>query len=408
MASANNQDLAALQKAASDLAGLMATFEAERKEAKGVTSATLEKLEAMQKQVDTFEKKINDKVASEAETEEPLLDVFKQNASIKRLMDVKSGNAKIELTAPQVHRLVNQYNMSRKTVISSSSSGLGSGTIGYAASGVLQIDRLPGITMEARQALVVRDQFVARPTNLPKIDFVKVTTPLGPASPQQETVIKQESQLSLASASEMVQTLAIWVPASKQLLTDLEELLAFVQDSLPYYVNLLEDQQFLNGDATGENLHGIVPQAAAFNTGLLGSSYTKIDIIGHAIQQIAMANEVPPTFVAMNTQDYWNMVMTKDSYGRYILGDPNSPYVGKVWGLTPVPTNSMTAGKFLVGSGDPAVATIRDRMDMALDISTEHLDYFARNMIAIRCEKRTCMIVRRPNAFVTGSFTTSP
>lgn len=401
-----DKDLELLQKTAKDLEGLLATLTTENKGLKASQSETLEKAQAMQTQIDALEKKLTDKVASEAKDAEPLVEVFKANKSIERIMQSKSGNARIELSDRDSMRILNGWQ--EKTVIASSSSGLGGGTIGYAATGVLQIDRLPGITAEARQRNVVRSQFVARPTLLPKIDFVRVATPLGPASPQLETFSKLESQLKVDSVSELVQTLAIWVPASKQLLDDLNELMTFIQDSLPYYVNLLEDQQFLNGDATGQNLHGIVPQAAPFTASLLGSSYTKIDIIGRAIQQIAQANEVPPTFVALNSKDYWDIKLTKDGFGHYLLGDPGSPWAGKIWGLTPVETNSMASGKFLVGNGDPACATIRDRMDLAIDISTEHSDYFARNLIAIRCEKRTCMVVRRPNAFVQGSMTTSP
>lgn len=407
MSTQANTDLQALQTTALELKNLMATLTAENKELKSARSSDLEKLDAIQKQLDAQEKKYADRVAADAEVAEPLEEVFRANDSIKRLLDTKTGGAKVHLKPEHTHKLFNP-GLERKTVISSSSSGLGGGTIGYATSGVLQIDRLPGITTEARQTLSVRNMFVARPTALPKIDFVKVTNPLGPASPQQETLQKQESQLTLASASELVQTLAIWVPASRQLLDDLTELMGFIQDSLPYYVNLLEDQQFLNGDATGQNLHGIVPQALAFNTALLGSSYTKLDIIGHAIQQITGINEVAPDFVALNSKDYWDIRMTKDGFGRYLLGDPGSPYQGTIWGLRPVMTNSMNVGKFLVGSGNPAVATIRDRMDITIDISTEHQDYFTKNLIAIRCEKRTCMITRRPNAFVTGSLTTSP
>jgi HK97 family phage major capsid protein len=65
-------------------------------------------------------------------------------------------------------------------------------------------------------------------------------------------------------------------------------------------------------------------------------------------------------------------------------------------------------GSFLVGSGSPVAAEIRDRMEMTVEISTEHSDYFTRNLVAIRAEKRLALITKRPNSFVTGTFTTSP
>lgn len=57
----------------------------------------------------------------------------------------------------------------RKTTITEAAAG-------FQTTGVLQIDRIAGITEEARQVLTVRDALYARPTNLALVDFVKVGT----------------------------------------------------------------------------------------------------------------------------------------------------------------------------------------------------------------------------------------
>ena len=36
------------------------------------------------------------------------------------------------------------------------------------------------------------------------------------------------------------------------------------------------------------------------------------------------SKEIDPTFVILNTNDWWALALTKDSFGRYILGDPSS------------------------------------------------------------------------------------
>jgi hypothetical protein len=38
-------------------------------------------------------------------------------------------------------------------------------------------------------------------------------------------------------------------------------------------------------------------------------------------------------------------------------------------------------------------------------ISTENADDFEKNMISIRCEERLALAVKRPEAFIYGSFT---
>jgi HK97 family phage major capsid protein len=68
------------------------------------------------------------------------------------------------------------------------------------------------------------------------------------------------------------------------------------------------------------------------------------------------------------------MRLQKDAFGRYILGDPQTAVRPSLFGLDVVPTTSITLGTFLVGSGNPVAAEIRDRMDMTVEISTENQD----------------------------------
>lgn len=45
---------------------------------------------------------------------------------------------------------------------------------------------------------------------------------------------------------------------------------------------------------------------------------------------------------------------------------------------------------------------------MQIEFSTEHQDFFTRNLVAVRGEKRVVLVVRRPNSYISGSFTASP
>jgi HK97 family phage major capsid protein len=221
---------------------------------------------------------------------------------------------------------------------------------------VLQIERIPGIVPEPRRDLKIRNVLPSRPTSLQVVDFVKVTTPPGIASPAPENTTKAENFVGFTSYSERIKTIATWQPASKQILDDFAELSGYIETSLPYYVDLAEELGLLAGDGTGENLHGILPQATAFNTGLLvpASGWTRIDIIGRAIQQLMNAYELTPTFVVLNPTDWWALRMTKDSLGRYIIGDPqNGQDVPRLFDLDVVWTPSMTQGTFLVGTVIP-------------------------------------------------------
>ena len=191
----------------------------------------------------------------------------------------------------------------------------------------------------------------------------------------------------------------------------LADLASFLQNSLKYYVDAAEEQQMLSGDGTAENLHGILPQASAFNASSLVPSkgWNFIDIVGRAVEQITAAKELQPTFVALHPNDWWSMRLQKDSLGRYILGDPQQPSpTMNLFGLDVVATTNIAPFTFLIGSGNSAAIEIRDRLELVFEISTEHLDYFAKNLVACRAEKRLALIVRRPGSFLTGTFSTSP
>jgi HK97 family phage major capsid protein len=356
------------------------------------------KLSDMQKQLDGLDLKLADKhvpgVASKG-----IKSILEENDAFNRLIHDRRGSAVLTLTAENAPHM-----FERKTTITSSG-------VGWMTTGVLPIERIPEITTEARRRLVVRDALYARPTTFQVVDFVKVTSPMTIASPVAEASLKPENAVTFASTSERVKTVATWIPASKQILEDMTELAGFLQTSLSFYVDLAEEIQLLSGDGTGENLHGLIPQATSFNTGLLvpGSGWTRLDVIGRAIQQLMAAAELPPTFVILHPNDWWALRLTKDNFGRYIIGDPQEGQdVPRLFDLEVIHTPSIAAGQFLIGSGDPAASEIRDRMQLQVEVSTEHQDFFIKNLVAVRAEKRLALVTKRPGSYVTGTLNSSP
>jgi HK97 family phage major capsid protein len=364
---------------------------------KTYTGRVLKDQRDMQKQLDGIDARLADRHVAQP-TQKSALDMLKENEDVSRLIRDRKGHVVLSFKGEEVTELMEQ-----KTTIALSGQSI-------ATPGVVTIERMPGIVLEARRRLTIRQLLTARPTTAGLIYYVKVNSPLTVASPQVETYAKTENAVTFTVGQATVKTIATWIPASKQALDDVTELDGFLRASLPYYVNRLEETQLLSGDGQGENLNGLITQSTAFNTALLNATdgWTRIDQIGAAIEQIALIDEVPPSFVALNPHDLWQMRRTKDNFGRYILGDPQSVGSPTIWDLTPVSTNSVVAGTFLVGGGDPAQCEIRDRMEMQVEISTEHADYFTRNLIAIRAEKRLALIVQRPQSFIHGTFSTSP
>jgi HK97 family phage major capsid protein len=352
---------------------------------------------AMQKQLDVIDLRSQDRhVGGSLGGAELLKKTLQENESVAALLHNRRGRAIVSFK---------DFNpFERKSTIT------GTG-LGFATSGVMMFDRTPGIVEEARQELTVRDVLSARPTTLGLIDFVKVNSPMSIASPQVEASSKFENAFTLTTHSEKVRTLATYIRASTQVLDDYDELGNFIGTSLSYYVNIAEELQLLAGSGSGENLNGLITQATSFNSALLLSGlagWNTIDIVGRAIQQLAIAKELKPTFIILNPTDWADMRLLKDGFGHYILGDPQSNVAPSLFGLRVVSTTSISANSFLLGSGSPVASEIRDRMETTIDISTEDADNFTKNLVTIRAEKRLALVVKRPASYIYGTFTSSP
>ncbi len=363
-----------------------------------ITTELKTKLDELQKQFDALDSKLAEKHAA-AVPVKSIMEELKENEDVARLVRDKKGRALHVFRGKNAELL-----LERKTIFESA--------VGTETPGVIEADRDGGIVREAQRRLRVRDALSSRPTQAPLVYWVKVNAPLVSASPmmQHEGLVKHENTVTFTTANSTVRTIATFVKASRQVLDDFGELAGLLRSDLPYYVNRQEETQLLSGDNDHDNLNGLITQATAFDTSLLSASagWTRIDQIGAAIQQIGEADEIDPSFVILHKRDWWKIRRTKDSFGRYILGDPQSKGNPSLWDLTTIPTNSIAAGTFLVGSGDPAAAEIRDRMEMEVLISSEDSDNFQRNLITIRAEKRMCLAVKRAASYITGTFTTSP
>jgi hypothetical protein len=60
--------------------------------------------------------------------------------------------------------------------------------------------------------------------------------------------------------------------------------------------------------------------------------------------------------------------------------------------LRAIVTNNIASGSFLVGSGNPAAAEIRDRLLTQVEVSTEHSTFFTENKVG--GESREALIAR--------------
>lgn len=264
--------------------------------------------------------------------------------------------------------------------------------------------RVPGIVAPPNRQFTIRDLVAPGQTSASSVEYVKETGFTNNARPVTEGTSKPQSELTFNLYTAPVRTIAHIFRASRQIMDDAPALASYINARGTYGLKYVEETQLLNGNGTGQNLNGIVPQATAFAPEFNPSDETAIDRLRLAILQVILA-EYPASGFVLNPIDWARIELTKDNEGRYIVGNAQSPIGPSLWGLPVVQTQAMASGEFLTGAFNLA-AQIFDRMGVEVLLSTEDQDNVVKNMITIRVEERLAFAVTRPEAFVTGDIDT--
>ena len=223
---------------------------------------------------------------------------------------------------------------------------------------------------------------------------------------------KPQSGFQFVGEQAAVRTLAHWEAAHRNVLADEPQLRSIIDNELMYGLRLLEDNQILNGNGSGENLRGVLQtpgiQTYSWSAGLNAPvPDTMADAIRRAAT-LAYLAYYEPTGVVLHPSDWEDIELTKDSQGQYLIavsvamgGEP------RVWRMPIVDTPAIAAGTCLVGAFGTG-AQLYDREQASIRISEQHSDFFVRNAVVILAEQRLALAVKRPEAFVKVSFLDGP
>ncbi len=275
-------------------------------------------------------------------------------------------------------------------------------SVSTSAGALITADRDPNGVLLPRRRLTIRALCGPGNTGSNAVEYFKEKLFTNNANVVAEGAQKPESNIEYALETAAVRTIAHWIPASRQVMEDAPQLSTLVDSSLRYGLAVIEETQLLYGDGTGQNLHGMIPQATAFEENRIEAGNSRIDIISHAIGQAEEA-DLPASGIILNTRDWLDMLRLKDANGNYLSNGPWAGGPNTLWGLPVVWTNSINRGDFLVGAFETATQ-IYDRMDPEVMVSDEDRDNFIKNMLTIRAEQRLAFAVKRAAALIHGTF----
>ena len=268
--------------------------------------------------------------------------------------------------------------------------------------------RIAGIIANPNRRLRIRDLLVSGPTTSNLIEYAKENTFDNQAGPQvgqsptvqAEGVVKNESDITFTLANAPVVTLAHFIVASKQVLSDAPMLASYIDNRLTYGLKLVEETQLLNGSGAFGNLSGLRSNMTAYSRHVAGD--TRLDTLRRAITQLELSEMDAEVFI-LNPADWEKIELQKDSQNRYLLANPQSLAGPLIWGRPVVATNSMPVDNFACFNLTQA-AQLWDREQAAVTVSTEDDQNFRKNLVTILAEERLALTVYRSAALVGSQF----
>jgi HK97 family phage major capsid protein len=232
------------------------------------------------------------------------------------------------------------------------------------------------------------------------------------ASPRAKSVgergLKPTWEPDLTTAVANVKKIAIVSKVPEEFMADFPGMQSYLDERMPFMVDMETEAEILYGDGLGTNLQGIT-SAPGIQTRAYATAWG--DTIYKCLTDIRVNSFFEPDGIAMHPYDWEVARLEKDLNGQYLAGGPYYiPYGNGVfmemstfWGKPVVISTSVTIGKPIVGCWKLG-AQYFIREGMRLETTNANEDDFRRNLIAIRAEHRLALAVYRPVSFeeVTG------
>ena len=252
--------------------------------------------------------------------------------------------------------------------------------------------------------LTVRDLLEVGRTDSNSVEFMREKLFTNKADVVAEGTQKPESDLTFEAASAPIVTIAHWLHATRQILSDAPMLESYISTRLIQGLKLKEEAQLLNGSGVGLNIKGLYTAAQAYdNNGITVTGETPVDRVRLSLLQVELA-ELVADGVVLNPIDWADIELLKTTNsGEYLFASPFAQTVPRLWGLPVVATTSMEKGKFLTGAFRTA-AQLWDRWDVSVTLSTEDGNNFTKNMVTVLCEERIGLTIFREQGLVKGAL----
>lgn len=200
-----------------------------------------------------------------------------------------------------------------------------------------------------------------------------------------------------------VRKIAVHFRVPEEMIEDIPYLQSFLTMIGLEEVAVVEDDQILYGNNTGQNLSGLFPNATAFSAGTSEvDSPNEFDVLRAARKQLRNAKLNGPLVALVSPDDYFNMTSRKDDNGNYMFLSAYGVNLGQQIGVNIIEHTSVVENDFLVMQ--PRAAMIFDRAGTSVRFFDQDQDNAIKNLITIVIEKRIALPIFRPAGIIKGTF----
>lgn len=264
-------------------------------------------------------------------------------------------------------------------------------------------DFQPGIVPLLFKRLTVADLLSSGTTTSNSITYMRETTFTNAAAPVAQGATKPESTLVFDKVTDNVEKIAHWLPVTEEMLEDVDQIRSYIDARLRLGVALTEEDQLLNGSGASPAIRGILNRTGLTPAQARGAD-TNADAIFKQITTISSTVFIQPDGIVMHPTNWQTIQLTKNAAGNYLGSGPwANAQPAQLWGYPVAVTPSITLNTALVGAFKEAAQVFR-KGGVRVEASNSHMDFFVKNLVAIRAEERLALAVYRPAAFgtVTG------
>jgi hypothetical protein len=195
-------------------------------------------------------------------------------------------------------------------------------------------------------------------------------------------------------------TIAHWLSASKQILSDAAALRSYLDGRLLYGLARKLEYQTIRGDGLTTNMLGVYTGAS--DSGAVIAGDNAFDTVRKGIGVVEASGWLVDT-VGLHPLDWAFMQIVKGEDGHYVYFNPGgNTNTAPMWGKTVVASPEVPQGKYLVGAF-AAGAQLLEREGATVQAGFQN-DDFTRNLVTLLAEMRAVLAIYALSAFRKGSL----